>query len=88
MSASRSPSSSPRRLNQAKDAAELIVIEYEPLPAVISAEAALAPGAPAVWDDNPGNEAFTVEAGDRAAIDAAFARADAHRARTRSSSTG
>ncbi len=62
-------------LNQAKDAAELLAIEYEPLPAVVSAEAALAPGAPAVWDDNPGNEAFTVEAGDRAAIDAAFARA-------------
>ncbi|MBV8934959.1 MAG: xanthine dehydrogenase family protein molybdopterin-binding subunit, partial [Alphaproteobacteria bacterium] len=44
--------------NQAKDAAELIDIEYEPLPAVISAEAALAPGATAVWDENPGNEAF------------------------------
>src|SRR5262249_985493 len=45
-------------LNQAKDAAELIDIEYEPLPAVISAEAALAPNAPTVWDENPGNEAF------------------------------
>ena len=62
-------------LNQAKDAAELIAVEYEPLPAVVSAEAALAPGAPAVWDDNPGNEAFTHEAGDKAAVDAAFARA-------------
>ena len=62
-------------LNQAKDAAELLAIEYEPLPSVTSAETALAPGAPAVWDDNPGNEAFTVEAGDRAATDAAFARA-------------
>ena len=62
-------------LNQAKDAAELIAIEYEPLPAVVSAEAALAPGAPRVWDDNPGNEAFTHAAGDRAAVEAAFARA-------------
>ena len=62
-------------LNQAKDAAELLAIEYEPLPAVVSAEAAVAPDAPSVWDDNPGNEAFTVEAGDRAATDAAFARA-------------
>src|SRR3954471_15672678 len=62
-------------LNQAKDAAELLAIEYEPLPAVVSAEAAAAPGAPAVWDDNPGNEAFAVEAGDRQATDAAFARA-------------
>src|SRR6266851_488091 len=62
-------------LGQAKDAAELIEIEYEPLPAVVSAEAALAPGAPSVWDDNPGNEAFTHEAGDRQGVDAAFARA-------------
>jgi aerobic carbon-monoxide dehydrogenase large subunit len=62
-------------LSQAKDAAELIEIEYQPLPAVISAEAALMPGAPAVWDDNPGNEAFTHEAGNSAAVDAAFARA-------------
>src|SRR5678816_1071069 len=34
-------------LNQAKDAAELVAVEYEPLPAAVSAEAALAPGAPA-----------------------------------------
>src|SRR5439155_19414680 len=62
-------------LHQAKDAAELIAVEYEPVPAVISAEAALAPGAPSVWDDNPGNEAFTHEAGNKAAVEAAFARA-------------
>jgi carbon-monoxide dehydrogenase large subunit len=62
-------------LNQAKDAAELLAIAYEALPAVVSAEAAIAPGAPLVWDDNPGNEAFTFEAGDRAATEAAFARA-------------
>src|SRR5690349_3401220 len=62
-------------LNQAKDAAELIAIEYEPLPAAITAEAAVAPGAPPVWPDNPGNEAFTFEAGDRAAVEAALARA-------------
>ena len=62
-------------LNQAKDAAELIDIEYEPLPAAITAEAAVAPGAPAVWPDNAGNEAFTFEAGDRAEVEAALARA-------------
>ena len=62
-------------LNQAKDAAELIAVEYEPLPAAITAEAAVAPGAPAVWPDNPGNEAFTFEAGDRATVEAALARA-------------
>jgi aerobic carbon-monoxide dehydrogenase large subunit len=63
-------------LNQAKDAAELIEIEYQSLPAVISAEASLAPGAPSVWDDNPGNEAFFHEIGDKNAVDAAFAQAD------------
>ena len=56
-------------LNQAKDAAELIAVEYEILPAVIGAEAALAADAPAVWDDNPGNEAFTHEAGNKAAVE-------------------
>ena len=63
-------------LNQAKDAAELIEIDYEPLPAVITAEAALAPGAPAVWDDNPGNEAFFHEVGDKAGGRCRLRRAD------------
>jgi len=63
-------------VNQAKDAAELIAVDYETLPAVVGAEAALAPGAPALWDDNPGNEAFFHEVGDRAAVDTAFAKAD------------
>jgi carbon-monoxide dehydrogenase large subunit len=62
-------------LHQAKDAAESIEVEYEPLPAVVTAAAALAPDAPLVWDDNQGNEAFTHAAGDKAATDAAFARA-------------
>jgi carbon-monoxide dehydrogenase large subunit len=63
-------------VNQAKDAAELIAVDYEVMPAVVGAEAALAPGAPSVWDDNPGNEAFFHEVGDRNAVDSAFARAD------------
>jgi carbon-monoxide dehydrogenase large subunit len=63
-------------LNHAKDAAEAIAVEYEPLPAIVTAEQALRPGAPNVWDDNPGNEAFFHEIGNRAAVDAAFARAD------------
>jgi aerobic carbon-monoxide dehydrogenase large subunit len=69
-------------LNQAKDAAERIAVDYRPLPAVVTAEAALSPGAPSVWDENPGNEAFFHEAGDEAAVDAAFARA-AHIVRRR-----
>jgi aerobic carbon-monoxide dehydrogenase large subunit len=62
-------------LNEAKDAAELIAVDYEILPAVIEAEAALAPGAPALWPNNPGNEVFHHAAGNKAAVDAAFARA-------------
>src|SRR5580704_2725817 len=62
-------------LDQAKDAAEQLALEYEILPAVTTAEAALAPDAPAVWPDNPGNEAFFHEAGNKAAVDAAFAKA-------------
>jgi carbon-monoxide dehydrogenase large subunit len=62
-------------LNEAKDAAELIEVDYEILPAVIEAEAALAPGTPVLWPNNPGNEAFHHVAGNKAAVDAAFARA-------------
>ena len=62
-------------LNHAKDAAELIDVDYEPLPWVVTAEAALAPDAPAIWDENPGNEAFFHEIGDAEAVEDAFARA-------------
>jgi aerobic carbon-monoxide dehydrogenase large subunit len=63
----------------ARDALELINVEYEPLPAVIDAEHALDPGAPVIRDDVPGkanNHIFDWAAGDRAAADAAFAAAD------------
>jgi aerobic carbon-monoxide dehydrogenase large subunit len=62
-------------LNEAKNAAELIEVDYEIVPAVIEAEAALAPCASALWPNNPGNEAFHHLAGNKAAVDAAFARA-------------
>jgi carbon-monoxide dehydrogenase large subunit len=62
-------------LNQARDAAELIAVDYQPLPAVVTAAAALTPGAPPVWDENPGNEAFCHEVGNREAVAAAFAKA-------------
>src|SRR5215207_7082557 len=60
---------------QAMDAAELIAVDYEPLPAIVSTEDAAAPGAPLVWDDCPDNICFVYQAGDKAATDAAFARA-------------
>jgi carbon-monoxide dehydrogenase large subunit len=59
----------------AKDAAELVQVDYDPLPAVASVTAAIAPGAPALHAIAPGNRAFEWETGDRAATDAAFAQA-------------
>jgi len=60
---------------QAQDAAELIEVEYEPLPAVTGTAEALEPGAPAVWEDCPDNTCFVHQVGDKAAVEAAFARA-------------
>jgi carbon-monoxide dehydrogenase large subunit len=57
---------------QARDAAELIEIDYETLPAVVSLEDAVKPGAPAVWAENPGNIAYRLAFGDEAATKAAF----------------
>ncbi len=51
---------------EAADAAPLVAVEYEPLPAVAATDHALRPGAPAVWDEAPDNVAFVWEAGDRA----------------------
>ena len=62
-------------LAAARDAAEAITVDWQPLPHVIGAVAALAPGAPQVWPDRPGNLAFEVELGDEAATKAAFAQA-------------
>ena len=59
----------------ARDAAELVGVDYDPLPCVIDAREALAAGAPMLWADVPGNLAFTFEKGDRAAVEAAFAGA-------------
>jgi aerobic carbon-monoxide dehydrogenase large subunit len=61
---------------QAMDAAELIAVDYEPLPAITSTADATAAGAPRVWDDCPDNICFVAQFGDQAATDAAFARAE------------
>ena len=47
-------------LVQAVDAAELVAVDYEPLPAATDAEAALAPGAPALFDERPNNVATEI----------------------------
>src|SRR5580698_4877360 len=62
--------------HQAEDAAELIEVDYEPLPAVASSVAAAEPGAPLVWDDREDNICFVHPEGNRAATEAALAKAD------------
>jgi carbon-monoxide dehydrogenase large subunit len=61
---------------QARDAAELVEVDYEPLPVVVNLEDAAKDGAPKVWDDNPnGNTAFRLMFGNKDATEAAFAKA-------------
>src|SRR5215472_2074376 len=63
----------------ARDALEIISVDYEPLPVVIDATSALDPGAAVIRDDLKGkqdNHIFDWEAGDRQATDAVFAAAD------------
>ncbi|WP_299839407.1 xanthine dehydrogenase family protein molybdopterin-binding subunit [uncultured Paracoccus sp.] len=60
---------------QARDAAELVAVEYEELPVVASSTAALEDGAVQVHDNAPGNIVFDWEIGDEAATDAALAGA-------------
>src|ERR1700726_4920495 len=59
-------------VEQARNAAELLEIDYEPLPAVITVEDALKSGAPALWDEAPNNVSFTLMMGKKDATDAAF----------------
>jgi aerobic carbon-monoxide dehydrogenase large subunit len=63
----------------ARDALELIDVEYELLPAVVDPRRALGPEAPLIRDDKPGqtdNQIFDWESGDRAATDRVFNNAD------------
>jgi carbon-monoxide dehydrogenase large subunit len=63
----------------ARDALDLIAVEYEPLPVVVDPRAALEAAAPLIRDDREGeagNRIFDWESGDAAATDRVFARAD------------
>ncbi|HEY7665863.1 MAG TPA: xanthine dehydrogenase family protein molybdopterin-binding subunit, partial [Xanthobacteraceae bacterium] len=63
-------------LAQARDAAELLEVDYEPLPAVVNLEDAAKDGAAKVWDECPqGNVGFRLMFGNKEATDAAFANA-------------
>ncbi|HET9044380.1 MAG TPA: molybdopterin cofactor-binding domain-containing protein, partial [Burkholderiales bacterium] len=67
---------------QAQDGAEAVVLELEELPALSDVERAAAAGAPAIWDEAPGNVCLDWEDGDAVAVEAAFAQA-AHVARVK-----
>jgi aerobic carbon-monoxide dehydrogenase large subunit len=60
---------------QAQDAAELAVVEYEDLASVVDARAAVAPGAPLVWEEASGNIAAEATYGNASQADKAFAAA-------------
>ena len=68
-------------VEQAKDAAEAVAVDWEPLPAIVDLRAAAEPGAPLVWPERKGNMSFLVEIGDKAKRPSARSRR-----RTRSSS--
>ena len=62
-------------LEQAKEAAAAVEVDYEDLPAVVDVRDALKQGAASVHDEAPDNRCFTWALGDKAAVDAAFAKA-------------
>jgi len=64
-------------LDGARDAAEALEIDWDPLPAIADTKGAVAPDAPVVWPERGSNVAFRSEVGDREATERAFA--EAHR---------
>jgi len=60
---------------QAADATEMIEVDYEPLPAVVSTAKAIEPDAAKVWEGSADNISFVELIGDKGATDAAFAKA-------------
>jgi len=62
-------------VQQARDAAERVAVNYRPLPAVIEAREALSLEAALLWDEAPGNLSYRFERGDKPAVAAAFAKA-------------
>jgi len=63
-------------VTQAKDAAELVEIEYDSLPSITDTASALDEGSPLVWDDCENNISHVIQGGDKDATDVAFAKAD------------
>ncbi len=59
----------------ARSAAELVEVDYAPLPAVVTVEQAVAKDAQKIYDDNPGNIAFIMAMGNKEKTDEVFAKA-------------
>jgi carbon-monoxide dehydrogenase large subunit len=59
----------------AREAAELVDVDYEPLPAITNTRDAAEPGAPRVWENHSSNVCVDAEVGNREATEAAFKRA-------------
>src|SRR5271169_596821 len=55
-------------LSASRDAAELVAVDYEPLPPAVDTARSLEPGQPRVWDEASGNLCFDWEVGDRSAV--------------------
>jgi aerobic carbon-monoxide dehydrogenase large subunit len=64
-----------KTLEQARNAAELVEVDYEALPAIADIRDAAKPGAPTVHDEAPDNHCYKWSIGDKAAVDAAFEHA-------------
>ncbi len=62
-------------LDQARDAAEAVEVDYEMLPAVVSIADALGPSAPQLWDGAPGNVSLRAAYGNAEAVARSFASA-------------
>ena len=88
MSATPSPSWSPTAWPRQRTPPRRSSVDWQPLPHVIGAMAALAPGAPQVWPDRPGNLAFETELGDARGHQGGFRAGGARRSRSPSSISG
>jgi len=62
-------------LAEARNASELVTVDYKQLPAIVNAADAMKPGAPQLYDDVPNNLCCDWAIGDKAQTDAAFAKA-------------
>jgi carbon-monoxide dehydrogenase large subunit len=62
-------------VEQAREAAELVAIDYVPLPAIVDGRAALTADAPQLWEQAPNNTAFHIRKGDAAAVAEAMKQA-------------